>query len=175
MKRRLPFLFGMLWPGLGQLVAGRIRFGTCLCLGALGLADVAMLGLMDPAGMLAPWKGPVLLGWVLLWASGLTDLFIVLILTPGRRERARRLLKAGIVYLLRGDAVRAEVALSRAVPLFGEGGAGAAASLYLVEAERAAGHSGRAGRRLSALAADPGAAAWTWEITRARAMTGGKA
>ena len=164
MKRRLPFLLAALWPGLGQLVAGRVRAGTCLCLAALGLADAAMLGRMDPSGPLASAAGPALLGWILLWAGGLGDLFLVLILVPGRRERARRLLKAGVVYLLRGDAARAEEALSRAVTL----GAGPAASLYLAEAEKAAGHGGRAGRRLASLAADPDAAAWAWETSRAR-------
>ncbi len=164
MKKRLPFLLGILWPGLGQLAAGRIRAGTCLCLAALGLADVAMLGLMDPSGPLAAAPGPAFLGWFLLWAAGQMDLFLVLVLAPARRERSRRLLKAGMVYLLRGDAARAEEALSRSVSL----GGGPAASLHLAQAERAAGRGGRASRRLAALAADPGAAAWAWEIARAR-------
>ena len=165
-QSRLPFLLAALWPGLGQLSIGRTRVGICLCLGALGLADILMLGCMNPSsgGALASVQGPALLGWALLWAGGLIDLFIVLVLAPGRRERAQRLLKAGMVYLLRGDAVRAEGALSRSVFL----GGGPAASLYLAEAEKAAGHGGRAGRRLAALAADPEAAPWTWETARAR-------
>ena len=164
MKKRLPFLLGILWPGLGQLAAGRIRWGTCLCLAALGAADIVMLGRMDPSGPLAVASGPALLAGALLWAAGLVDLFLSLILAPARRERARRLLKAGMVYLLRGDAARAEVALSRSVSL----GGGPAASLHLAQSERAAGHGGRASRRLAALATDPGAAAWAWEIARAR-------
>ena len=164
MKRRLPFLLGALWPGLGQLSAGRVRFGTCLCLAALGLADLVMLGLMDPSGALTFAAGPAFLGWGLLWVAGQMDLFLVLVLAPGRRERARRLLKAGIVYLLRGDAARAEEALSRSASL----GGGPAASLHMAQAERAAGHGDRASRRLAALAADPGSAAWSWEIARAR-------
>ncbi len=167
-RQRRAFGWGMLWPGLGQLQAGRTRSGTCLAMAGLGLADVAFCGRMDPSYLLASWAVPAAVGWLLLWAGGLGDLFNLLVLKPSRQERASRLLRSGIAYLLRGDHARAEAALSRAVALKGE----PCAALYLAEAERQLGRGGRASRRLQALAASPRGAGWQWEIRQALAQGG---
>lgn len=166
--QRRAFGWGVAWPGLGQLQAGRARAGTCLAMGGLGLADMAFCGWTDPSYVLASWAVPSAVGWLLLWAGGLGDLFNLLVLGPSRRERSARLLRSGIAYLLRGDHDRAEAALSRAVALKGE----SCASLYLAEAERQLGKGGRAARRLQALAASPRAAGWQWEIKQALTQGG---
>lgn len=163
-QRRLAFSLGALWPGLGQLVAGRSRSGAALGLGALGLGGLALSGRLDPAGPLAPFAESAALGWLVLWVCGLGHLLAALVVGPARRERSARLLRAGVAYLLRGDLPRASEALDRSVCL----GGGPAASLYLAEVERAQGEGRRAKRRLAALAGDPAAQPWLWEITRAR-------
>ncbi len=163
-RRRLAFLLGTFWPGLGQLSVDRVKAGFGMALGALGLACLSIIGWRDPAGLLGRASGPALLGWLLLWAVGIGDLLAILVLGPARRERAARLLKAGIVYLLRGDLSRASESLERAAALGGT----AAAFLYLVESERGQGKTGRAARRLESLAGAPRAAGWQWEIDRLR-------
>ena len=167
-RQRRAFGWGILWPGLGQLQTGRMRSGTCLAMGGLALADVAFCGWADPSYVLAPWAVPAAVGWLLLWAGGLGDLFNRLVLAPSRQERSARLLRSGIAYLLRGDHDRAEAALSRAVALKGE----PCATLYLAEAERRLGRGGRAARRLRALSASPRGAAWQWEIRQALTQGG---
>lgn len=159
---RTSLIAGALWPGLGQLHAGRTRAGTCLAMGALGLADVILTGRLEPDGFLAPWKVPALLGWLCLWALGMGDLVNALVLAPARRQRADRLLRSGIAFLLRGELARAAAALERAVALK----AGPAATMHLAETERRLGKADRAERRLSALAVT--ATDWQWEIRRAR-------
>ena len=159
------FLGAAFWPGLGQLSAGRRRLGLGLSFSALGLAHVAL----SPYGK--AWAPSAVLGWIALWAWGMGDLLAVLVVIPARRERADRLLRAGVAYLLRGDSARALGSLERAVALGGQ----PAAVLYLAEAERRQGHHRRASRRLSALAASPKGRDWRWEVERARMSTEGGA
>jgi hypothetical protein len=167
-RQRRAFACGIVWPGFGQLQVGRTRAGICLAMGGLGLADVAFCGWTDPSYVLAPWAVPAAVGWLLLWAGGLGDLFNLLVLGPSQRERSARLLRSGMAYLLRGDHERAEAALSRAVALKGE----PCAALYLAEAERRLGRGGRAARRLQALAASPRGTGWQWEIRQALSQGG---
>ncbi len=167
-RQRRAFGSGAVWPGLGQLQVGRTRAGTCLAMAGLGLADVAFCGWMDPKYILAPWAVPAAAGWLLLWAAGLGDLFNLLVLEPSRRDRAARLLRSGIAYLLRGDHERAEASLSRAVALKGE----PCAALCLAEVERRLSRGARATRRLQALAASSRSSGWQWEIRQALAQGG---
>ncbi len=152
--RREAWMLGALWPGLGQLALGRRRTGLVLSLGALGLVQAFLLT-SAPVG---------LLGWAGLWVWGMSDLLLVLVVGPARRERAERLMRAGIAYLLRGDLPRSSDALGRAVSIGGP----VASGLYLAEAERLQGRSRRASHVLSGMEGSPRAEGWRWEIDRAR-------
>jgi hypothetical protein len=126
------------------------------------MAALVCLPFLDD--LFANWRGWMVLGWLGLWVGGQLDLFGVLVLKPARRERADLLLRAGVAYLLRGDATRAAGALGRSASLDQV----PAVQLYLAEAERQLGRNRRARRRLADLAQGSRGDAWRWEIARAR-------
>lgn len=156
-RDRRALMLGALWPGLGQLALGTSLPGTLLAMGGLALG----LAVLDAR---VAWTLPAVLAWLTLWAGGEGELLNRLVFRPLRQERADRLLRSGMAYLLQGDSVRACSALSRADAL----GGSPAAALYLVQAERAQGRHAQADRRLTTLQARPRAAAWRWEIARAK-------
>lgn len=154
--RQRALLLGALWPGFGQLACRRARLGLALGLAPMVLWIAAFRG----------FGGPAALAWLALWAWGIGDLVIVLWVVPARRERADRLLRAGVAYLLRGDLARAEGSLDRAASLSRL----PAAALYLAQAER---RLGRKPTRLARLSQEVRGGAWRWEIERAMAAQGG--